>query len=208
VEEVIDWRAEGEGFLVRTARGEYRAASLAITAGPWAPRLLESMGAKLHVKRKAVFWFEPGEPFYRESDRCPSFLYEVRDGVFYGMPDGGGGLKAAEHTGGDAVEDPLEVDPSIHPRELERVEAFLRVHLPGAKGRLLRHSVCLYTMSPDEHFIVGRHPEHARAVFAAGLSGHGFKFTSVLGEALADLALDGKTPLPIGFLAPERFAGR
>jgi len=63
-------------------------------------------------------------------------------------------------------------------------------------------------MSPDEHFIVGRHPEHPRAVFAAGLSGHGFKFTSVLGEALADLALDGKTPLPIGFLAPERFAGR
>jgi monomeric sarcosine oxidase len=208
VEEAIDWRADGDGFVVRTARAEHRAASLAITAGPWAARLLDRLGARLRVKRKPAFWLEPREPLYREEDGRPSFLYETPDGVFYGMPDGGSGLKVAEHTGGDAIEDPLAVDRSIHEPELERVKRFLWDHLPGAAGgRLLRHSVCLYTMSPDEHFIVGRHPEHERAVLAAGLSGHGFKFTSVLGEALADLALEGRTALPIGFLAPGRFLG-
>jgi glycine/D-amino acid oxidase-like deaminating enzyme len=81
----------------------------------------------------------------------------------------------------------------------------LSAHLPGVSQEVTAHSVCLYTMSPDEHFIVDRHPAHPSVVFAAGLSGHGFKFTPVLGEALADLALDGSTELPIGFLSLSRF---
>jgi sarcosine oxidase len=85
------------------------------------------------------------------------------------------------------------------------VEAALAARLPGVGGPLSEHAVCLYTMSPDGHFVVGLHPQHARVAIAAGFSGHGFKFASVMGEILADLALDGKTPHPIGFLSPERF---
>jgi glycine/D-amino acid oxidase-like deaminating enzyme len=84
-------------------------------------------------------------------------------------------------------------------------QKFLRARLPGASARVTDHSVCLYTMSPDEHFIVDRHPACSNVVFAAGLSGHGFKFAPVLGRALADLALDGSTSLPIEFLSWARF---
>ena len=85
-----------------------------------------------------------------------------------------------------------------------RVETFLEAHLPGVRRQCAHHSVCMYTLTPDEHFIVDRHPADPRIVFAAGLSGHGFKFTCVLGQALADLALDGRTDLPIGFLSLNR----
>ena len=89
--------------------------------------------------------------------------------------------------------------------EEQRVITFLAKHLPGVSHRASHHTVCLYTMSPDENFIVDLHPRHANVVFAAGLSGHGFKFVPVLGRALAELALDGGTELPIGFLSLGRF---
>jgi glycine/D-amino acid oxidase-like deaminating enzyme len=84
------------------------------------------------------------------------------------------------------------------------VEEFLQAHLRGVSTQPTDHTVCLYTMSPDEHFIVDWHPRHAHVVFAAGLSGHGFKFTPVLGQALAELALDGVTAVPIQFLTAQR----
>jgi glycine/D-amino acid oxidase-like deaminating enzyme len=111
----------------------------------------------------------------------------------------------AEHTGGLAVADPLSEGRDVNPRDREAVESFLARCLPDVSRTLLGHSVCMYTMSPDEHFIVDRHPDDSQVVFAAGLSGHGFKFTGVLGEALADLTLDGTTRLPIEFLSLRRF---
>ncbi len=114
-------------------------------------------------------------------------------------------MKVAEHTGGRPVDDPANVDRTIDPGEQRRLETFLAAHLPEVSSRVADHAVCLYTMSPDEHFVVDRHPEHANVVFAAGLSGHGFKFTPVLGRLLADLALDGGTSLPIDFLSLGRF---
>ena len=82
---------------------------------------------------------------------------------------------------------------------------FVASYLAGVSQRVTGHSVCLYTMSPDEHFIIDRHPDHGNVVFAAGLSGHGFKFVPVLGRVLADLAIDGRTELPIEFLSLSRF---
>jgi glycine/D-amino acid oxidase-like deaminating enzyme len=127
-------------------------------------------------------------------------------GVFYGFPNIDDlGVKVAEHSGGKVVADPLGDPRVIDPADLARVEQFLQTHLPGVNRRLGRHSVCFYTMSPDEHFIVDRNPANENTLLAAGLSGHGFKFTNVLGEALADLALAGRTELPIGFLGLGRF---
>jgi glycine/D-amino acid oxidase-like deaminating enzyme len=114
------------------------------------------------------------------------------------------GVKVAEHTGGAVVTDPLAVERELEPAERRRVEEFISASLPQVSHRMTRHSVCMYTMSPDAHFLVDRHPAHPQVAFAAGLSGHGFKFTGVLGEALADLAIDGKTSLPIGFLGAGR----
>ena len=136
----------------------------------------------------------------------PTFFYETIDGYFYGFPvRDARGLKVAQHSGGEIVSDPLHVDRSIDQTERAQVDRFLRVHLPQVAIPATDHAVCMYTMSPDEHFIIDRHPQHPQVAFAAGLSGHGFKFASVLGESLVQLAIDGAANLPMGFLSLQRF---
>jgi monomeric sarcosine oxidase len=203
--EVDAWRASGNEVRVQTARGEFTADRLVITAGAWAGRLLSELNVNLAVLRKSLFWFETSAAQYSVAAGFPVFLHELPQGVFYGFPKlDARGVKVAEHSGGRVVDDPLVVDRSIDVEEQQRLVQFLSAHLPGVSTNVTDHVVCLYTMSPDENFIVDRHPAHANVVFAAGLSGHGFKFTSVLGRALAELALDGGTQLPIGFLSLAR----
>src|SRR5262245_55682387 len=200
-------RSVGNSVEVATEAGEtYRAARLIITAGPWAPALLAHLPIKLQPRRKHLYWFRADDKNYHQDTGCPTFLYELPHGVYYGFPQIDSlGVKVAEHSGGQAVADPLNDARALDPADLGRVEAFLRQHLPGVSNSLQRHSVCFYTMSPDEHFIVDRDLRDPNTHFAAGLSGHGFKFTSVLGEALADLASDGSTRLPVNFLRVSRF---
>jgi monomeric sarcosine oxidase len=205
-EEAIDLRFEGDSVTVVTDRGEYSASKLILTPGAWAPRLLGELNIPLRVVRKPLFWFEPESPAYELKNGAPVFLYDTPSGVFYGLPVlDARGLKVAEHGGGDPVSDPLRVDRTLHASELLRVEELLGKYLPGVGKKLNGHTVCMYTMSPDENFLLGTHPETERICFAAGLSGHGFKFTSALGEILADLALYGRTGHPIDFLSPNRF---
>jgi glycine/D-amino acid oxidase-like deaminating enzyme len=124
---------------------------------------------------------------------------------FYGFPHLDElGLKVAEHSGGETVADPLRVSRECDPHDERRVREFVGAHLPGVSSEIVHHDICLYTMTPDQHFVVDQHPHWPQVAFAAGLSGHGFKFTSVLGEIMADLALDGRTSQPIGFLSVER----
>jgi monomeric sarcosine oxidase len=225
--EVHGWSATGDAARVRTSAGEFAAAALVIAAGPWAGSMLSSIwegeapaepsagsqfasaGASpspLTVLRKSLFWFECDAPQYDAAAGFPVFLFELPAGMFYGFPKlDGRGVKVAEHTGGRPIDDPANVNREIDPGEERVLRDFLAAHLPGVSPRVADHAVCLYTMSPDEHFIVDRHPAHANVVFAAGLSGHGFKFTPVLGLALANLAHVGTTDLPIGFLSLERF---
>ena len=204
-ETVLDWSIDGTGARVRTDQGSYLAARLVITAGPWAGDLLKDLGLPLEVRRKPVFWYKARGIECREAAGCPAFLFETFAGFFYGFPETkeGTGLKVA---GGEVVSDPLHIDRSLRPEDRGPVESFLDQYLPSVTRECLKHSVCMYTMTPDEHFAIGLHPEHSQVAFAAGLSGHGFKFTGVLGEALADLALEGKTSLPIGFLSPRRLS--
>jgi sarcosine oxidase len=204
--EVFDW-SSGDDITVRTSAGDFGAARLVITAGAWAAQLLTSLGVEFQVRRKVQMWFEPGDASTQAEVGFPCFLVELPQGAFYGFPViDSRGLKAADHSGGELVRDPLTVDRTLHDADRAPVESFLRAHLPTIKTPCREHAVCLYTMSPDEHFIVDCLPDDPRIVFAAGLSGHGFKFTPVLGRALADLVVDGTTPLPIGFLSMARFA--
>lgn len=208
-ETVRNWRSEGGTVTVATDRGEYTAGRLVITAGPWAKQVLADMQLPLEVVRKPLFWFPTTDPALHVDNGCPGFLFEMPEGVFYGFPSlDGRTLKAAEHSGGRTVPDPAGVDRDAHPADTEPVAHFLAACLPGVDPVPHSHSICMYTLTPDRHFIVDRHPAHPNVVIGAGFSGHGFKFTTVLGEALADLALHGRTDLPVGFLSLERPALR
>jgi sarcosine oxidase len=204
-ETICGWRAVAGGFAVETDRGAYQAARLAITAGPWASDLLADLGLKLVVRRKPQYWFVPQGDAYRASAGYPAYLYELPEGIFYGLPAiDDVGVKVAEHSGGVLVSDPLALDTAVDPVDLGRVRQFAAAWLPQLGTELTHHDPCLYTLSPDEHFILDRHPAHPAVAFAAGLSGHGFKFTGVLGKLLTELLLDGQTSLSCGFLSLAR----
>ncbi len=203
--QVRSWRREGNGVVVETDTDRFHAGHLIITAGPWAADLLSELRIPLQVRRKPLYWYKTSEPAHGVDAGCPSFLYELPEGVFYGFPAlDDRGLKMGQHSGGRTVLDPLKVDREVDAEDQQRVEDFAAGHLPGVSRTCMDHAVCMYTMTPDEHFVLDRHPEHPQVALAAGLSGHGFKFAPVLGEALADLVLDGATSLPIGFLSLDR----
>ncbi len=206
-EEVRDWSATGDSVTVATDRNAYTAGALILTAGPWAGQVLTNLRLPLQVRRKHLHWLRGNVPEYDLHAGCPCYYFETSDGSFYGMPQiDARGVKVAEHTGGAVVADPLADDRLPEPRDTERVLAFTARTMPRLSRDRLEHAVCYYTMTPDENFIVDRHPEHANVALAAGLSGHGFKFAPVLGEVLADLATTGQTALPIGFLGLGRFS--
>jgi sarcosine oxidase len=200
-ETVRGWETDGSGVTVKTDRGSYSAERLVITPGAWARELLRGAGIEFELRRKELFWFDAANREYGADTGCLAFFFETPDGVFYGFPSiDGDGVKVAEHTGGEAVPDPLDLDRFPLPANRDRIDGFITRHLPGISRTLRRHDVCMYTMSRDEHFVVNRYPGQDNIFFAAGLSGHGFKFAPVLGEILSDLVLTGVTDRPIEFL--------
>ncbi len=210
-EPVLTWKAEGGGVAVTTGRGTCHAAKLVITAGPWAPVLLADMGVPISVERQVLLWFQPkgGTGEYTE-DKFPIYIWQERPGVeCYGFPavnGTAGGMKAAFfHSPVPEVVTPESVDRTIRPDDIASMRATLRLFFPDLDGDFLRGSVCLYSMTPDQHFLIGPHPGHAQVIVAAGFSGHGFKFCPVVGEVLADLACEGRTRHDIGLFDPARF---
>jgi monomeric sarcosine oxidase len=200
-ETVLGWKTNAERVEVQTDRAVHQSAALIVTPGAWSPAMLPALGVPLQVLRKPMYWYEPDTNDYRVDRGFPGFIFETTDGVFYGFPQvDEQGVKVAEHTGGHIVGDPLSVNRTEDPDETRRLSDFLDRFMPGLSLRLRRFGVCLYTMSPDQHFIVDFACESPRVAFAAGLSGHGFKFTSVLGELLADLIVEGRSRLPWEFL--------
>jgi sarcosine oxidase len=199
---VESWRPAGDAIEVQTASSTYRAARLVITAGPWAASLLGELQLPLRIVRKHLHWYATAPSSYRPEDGCPVYFFELGTAFFYGFPQlDARGVKIAEHTGGQVIDDPLSDPRAVDARDRNRVESFLRRCLPQVTLQPTDHEVCFYTMTPDQHFVVDRHPDHGQVVFACGLSGHGFKFASVLGRILADLAIEGRTDLPIAFLS-------
>lgn len=212
-EPALAWsaHASGDGVTVTTARGTYEASRLVVTAGSWAPVVLEELGLPLVVERQVMYWIDPiggVEPFL--PDRFPIYIYELPDGVqFYGFPaqDGPpGGIKVAFFRHNSVVCTPETIDRTVHQREIDEMREFGSRGIPALAGECIEAKTCMYTSTPDEHFVIALQPDRPQVALAAGFSGHGFKFTSVVGEILADLALDGKTSHPIGLFAPDRFA--
>jgi sarcosine oxidase len=207
-EAVRSWSSDGRSVVVRTDSGEHHACSLIVTAGAWASRCVADLGVSLNVVRKFVGWFPIRAGEFRVEQGVPTFFFELPHGTFYGFPSlDGETIKVAEHSGGEPVDDPASVDRAMHSSDLERLRPFLRAQFPGINPDPTRHAVCLYTLSPDQHFVVDLHPCWRNVAVACGFSGHGFKFAPVMGEALADLVQQGTTTLPIGFLCLNRFDG-
>jgi len=203
---VRSWRADSSGVTVETSDGTFHAARLIITAGAWSAGLVRELGAALRVLRKVQLWLGTIEPRNDVDAGFPVFCFES-GGFFYGFPSlDGSSMKIAEHSGEELVDSANGLNRSFSRPDAERVQAFAQRHLHGVTTEVLRHAACTYTMSPDGHFVIDRHPRQENVVFAAGFSGHGFKFAPLVGSVLADLALDGRTDEPIGFLRLSRLA--
>jgi monomeric sarcosine oxidase len=200
---VKSWNATATETQVHLENESIAASSLIITAGAWAGDLLHSLGLPLKVKRKVIAWFDPLVPDLFAAGRIPIFAFA--DDWTYGFPSlPGMGVKMAIHAGGSYLPNADSLIAPAGPDDLDPLAATAAKYLPKLGCRLLRATTCLYTMTPDDDFIVDHHPEFKNVVFAAGFSGHGFKFAPVIGEALCDLASEGKTSMPIGFLALDR----
>jgi len=204
-EPALAWAPDGAGVEVRTARGRWRAATLVLAAGAWLGRLVPELDLPLTVTRQALFWFTPrAHPERFEPERFPIFIWEDEPGRFlYGFPDLGDGVKMARHMEGEPT-DPDGVRREVSEAETEALRAAVARCIPDAPGPLRASAVCLYTNTPDQHFIVDRHPAHEQVVIASPCSGHGFKFASALGEVLADLATGAAPAFDLGLFRLDR----
>jgi sarcosine oxidase len=197
-EALLGWRRAGSDLRVRTTRGEFAARALVLALGPWLPAVRPEL--PLRVTRQPVFWFDPLDAGPHAPERLPHFLIEFEPGrVFYGFPDLGGGLKCAVHHGGEPTT-AEGAERVLRPDELEHARSLLARYLPRAAGGLRRSAVCLYTNTPDGHFLIDRDPADPGVWLVSACSGHGFKFAPALAELLAG-ALAGR-----GDPALERFS--
>lgn len=200
------------GVRVETDRGTFTGAKLILAAGAWMGKLLRGLNVDLPLTPVMCHenYFEAEAPADFEPMRFPAFIAHLPEPYGY-MPYGiptidGSGVKVSLH-GGPAF-DHEQADRTPDPQVVKTARAFMERYLPGANGRLISSRVCLYTMTPDEHFVLDRHPQHDHIVIASCCSGHGFKFSTVLGNIASDLALTGRTVHDIQLFSMARFAAR
>jgi sarcosine oxidase len=207
---VDDWDVPGPGRVAVAVRSErYEARALVVCAGAWFGRIVAGAGLPLRIERNVQYWFAPRAPEAVTPERLPIFALERDDlpAMLYGFPDFGDGVKCAFHHSGQMT-DADALDRRVEASEADAMREALAGWLPGGTGPLRDAVACTYTLTPDEHFIIGPHPGLPEVVLAGGFSGHGFKFCSVVGEIVADIVADGGTAHDIAQFAPSRFAGR
>ena len=206
-EAVTGWQSDGDGVLVTTSKGSYRAARLLLTTGAWMSTLLRDVHISFTVKRQVLLWFNPAANRHDFSpERFPIFILEYgTDEHFYGFPDLGSGVKIAIHHQGETAE-PDNLRREVDREEVEKVRELLRHFIPNADGALLSTAVCMYTNTPDFHFLIDAHPAYPQVLIASPCSGHGFKFSSAIGEVLADLIATGKSSFDLSLFKIDRLA--
>jgi sarcosine oxidase len=184
----------GSGVRVRTEAGEIEAGSVIVAAGAWIGDFAPELKPHLKLTRQVLGWFEPLQPAYYSPDRCPVFILESEDDACYGFPDfAGTGVKTASHRKGAYLPSADDLSQDGGAADEAQIRRMLALAMPEANGPLRAMRTCMYTRTPDEDFVIDRSSADPRIILASPCSGHGFKFASVIGEVLADLAL-GKTP--------------
>jgi sarcosine oxidase len=201
-EAVRNWAVDGAGLRVTTDLASYTTDRLIVTAGPWAGSVLADLGLPLSVRRVVNIYVAPSRPEFYAPESCPTFAMALPEGEYYGMPDHG--VKIGRHDVGEVCT-PETVRRAVDAEEIAMFMAVLERHMPGAHGTVTATLTCLYTMTPDKHFVIDKHPHDPHIVYACGFSGHGFKFAPVIGEVLTDLVTDGRTTQPVDFLSAARF---
>ncbi|MBA2707423.1 MAG: N-methyl-L-tryptophan oxidase [Gemmatimonadaceae bacterium] len=206
-EALTGWSSDRSGITATTEQGIYRARHAIFTSGAWTDKLVRDLGVDLRVTRQVLGWVHPPEPSSFELGTLPVWAIGHPDGsLHYGFPilPDGEGFKLAHHKPG-ALTDPdlLQRMPTL--ADEQEISAGLQQFIPSADAPIASIRICMYTNSPDHHFIIDRHPEYANVTLAYGFSGHGFKFASVIGAILADLSTRGETDLPAQFLSLKRF---
>ncbi len=204
-EPVLSWTADGAGVRVTTPKGSYQSDHLILTAGAWLGRLASDLQLPLTVERQALFWFEAANhPERFHPDSCPIYFFEHEpDRFFYGFPDLGEGVKIARHHEGEHTQ-PETVERAVRPEEIETMRGLVRRFLPAAAGALRDTAVCLYTNTPDFHFLIDAHPQRPNVLIASPCSGHGFKFASAIGEILADQITGGGSRFDLSLFRLKR----
>jgi len=202
---VSGWRRSRNGLVLATTAGTVECDSAILTAGPWTEPLLGGLRLPLAVERQVMYWFRPPTAGLFGPDRLPVFIWEWAPGrFFYGVPDHGAGLKVARHHEGQLVT-PDGMARSVGVEEIAEMRVILRDRIPDADTPPAGTMTCLYTNTPDCHFVLGPHPDEPRLIVASACSGHGFKFATVIGEILADLATTGTSPYDLSLFRPDRF---
>lgn len=205
-EQVLDWEPAGSGVRVRTDRSIYEAGSIVLTAGAWASKLLPRLDGIALPERQVVAWFHSEEPALFEPDKFPVFIITWGGEEYYGFPSYGiPGYKVGKFHHVGQIANPDDLDRSYRREDELMLREFTEAVFPKAAGPVLKMSTCMFTNSPDKHFILGRDSSYPQVSFAAGFSGHGFKFCSTVGEIMADLAEQGETSHDIGLFDPARF---
>ena len=176
--------------------------------GAWNSKLLSKLNLEIPLQpyRQVVGFFESNEAQYSNNVDFPAFMVEVSNGIYYGFPSFGGcGLKIGYHSYGQEIDpDTINREFRAYPEDENNLRLFLEKYMPGANGELKRGAVCMYTKTPDEYFVIDLHPKYSNVAVAAGFSGHGFKFSSVVGETLSQLVTAGKTEHDISIFSINR----
>ncbi|HEX5132332.1 MAG TPA: N-methyl-L-tryptophan oxidase [Candidatus Krumholzibacteria bacterium] len=202
-EALVAWRAHGDHIVVQTTAGTLLTDTLIMATGAAMPATVAEAGATAAVARQPLFWFEPADPGTARA--IPVWAVEFEKGrLLYGFPDRGRGVKVAIHDPGMPTT-PEGIDRIVHEREVARVRALCDRYLPGMLGALRETATCMYTNTPDGHFLIDAHPRHDNVLLVSACSGHGFKFASATGEAAAQWMLDGKPALDLSPFSLRRF---
>ena len=208
---VVDIEVFKDSVKVITNKGTFTADKLILSGGAWNGKIAKSLNLNLPITptRQPVAWFEADESLYN-TNTFPTFMVEVptetSKAIYYGFPTFGGcGVKAGRHEYIDKIDpDTMNRDFGSDENDEGHIREFLERFMPQAAGKLKRGAICIYSRTPDGHFIIDKHPEHPHISIAAGFAGHGFKFASVVGEVLSQLAVTGETEHDISIFSINR----
>jgi sarcosine oxidase len=191
---------------VTTSKGTYEADKLVLTAGAWARQFLPDFEDQVVPVRQVLAWLQPSDPELFDASNFPVFVHGTKDNHYYGFPQHDvPGFKFGKFNHMEEIVDPDEMDREPRPDDEELLRSYARQNFPKGSGPTMQLSTCMFTNTPDEHFILDTLPEHPQITVGAGFSGHGFKFASAIGEILADLATTGDTSHEIDLFSIDRF---
>ena len=205
-EPVLRWEPIADGVRVQTAHATYEAERLVVCAGAWARALVPELDRLAVPERQVLAWLQPTRVEAFQPDRFPVFLIDVDEGSFYGFPiHDVPGFKFGKYHHLEEPIDPSDPDRTVRPADEAVLRAFAERYFPDGAGATVMLKACMFTNSPDEHFLLDTLPAARQVSLFAGESGHGYKFASVIGEILADLAVEGETRHDIGLFRLDRF---